>query len=303
MAEIKQAKQVEASPAVQRKPSQEAMPTTLWLKVADLQVDYSYQHRPYAKAIEELRRDYQQRHNGFILVSQRENSTLWVLDGQTRCAVQEQLGIQWIKAEMLYGLTQAQEAEVYLLKCINANRMPVDFFHAEFVAGRPVAVLIHKILEKRGIEIESYASTQRTRGVDSKPVVTCVSYLKRMIAREEKARKEKNDTGNPIGEVLGMALDLIHDTWEYGRGSLTALFLDTLHRLLLAHDAELDRKTFIAKLSGHLPESLRERALQARMATDPRVTTGAALQRVMIDLYNSGRRDDRRIILGSPNRS
>jgi hypothetical protein len=291
MAEIKQAKQVEASTPVQHKPSREALPDIDWLPVADLLVDYGYQHRPYVSAIEALRKEYHETHSGFILVNHRSDNTYWIINGQTRQEVHKQLGLRWIRAEVLHNLTQAQEAEVYLFKCINAKRMPVDFFLAEYMARRPVAVLIHDILDKRGIEIESYATTQRRRGVDTTPVVTCVSYLKRMIGRE------------PTGEALGMTLDLIHDTWEYSGNALTAIFLDALHKIIVAHADELDRNAFIAKLAGHHPEDLREQAMRLRMGTNPRIATGTALQRVMIDLYNSGRREDRRITLGSPNRS
>lgn len=178
-----------------------------------------------------------------------------------------------------------------VLKCINAKRMPVDFFLAEFVARRPVAVLIHDVLTKRGIEIESYATTQRRRAMDTTPVVTCVSYLKRMINRD------------PKGEALGMALDLIHDTWEYSGNSLTANFLDAMHRILVVHADELDRKPFISKLQGHTPEELREQALVLRMGSKPPITIVKALQQIIIHLYNSGRPQHRRIDLGSPQRS
>jgi hypothetical protein len=58
MADVRSAKQVEASTAVQRKPSREALPEIEWLAVADLLVDYSYQHRPYASAIDALNKDF-----------------------------------------------------------------------------------------------------------------------------------------------------------------------------------------------------------------------------------------------------
>lgn len=291
MADVRSDKQVKASTAVQRRPSQEALPEIAWLAVADLLVDYSYQHRPYASAIDALNKGFQEAYSGFILVNERTDGSRWILDGQTRHAVHQLRDIQWIRAEMLHGLTQAQEAEVYLLKCINAKRMPVDFFLAEFVARRPIAVLIHDVLTKRGIEIESYATTQRRRAIDTTPVVTCVSYLKRMINRD------------PKGEALGMALDLIHDTWEYSGNSLTANFLDAMHRILVVHADELDRKPFISKLQGHTPEELREQALVLRMGSKPPITIVKALQQIIIHLYNSGRPQHRRIDLGSPQRS
>lgn len=115
MADVRSDKQVKASTAVQRRPSQEALPEIAWLAVADLLVDYSYQHRPYASAIDQLNKGFQEAYSGFILVNERTDGSRWILDGQTRHAVHQLRDIQWIRAEMLHGLTQAQEAEVYLL--------------------------------------------------------------------------------------------------------------------------------------------------------------------------------------------
>jgi hypothetical protein len=291
MAAVRQDKKLEARPELPLKPSVEALPDIAWLPVADLLVDYGYQHRPYASAIEALRKEYQEPHSGFILVNQRQDGTYWIIDGQTRQAVHQLLELRWIRAEILHGLTQAEEADVYLLKCINAKRMPVDFFLAEYMARRPMAVLIHDLLECRGIEIESYASTQRKRGMDTKPVVTCVTYLKRMIHRD------------PTGDTLGMTLDLIRDTWDYSGNTLTGVFLDAMHKLLIVHADELDRKSFVQKLGGFIPEDLREKALLLRLGTKPQLAVGTALQHVIIDLYNSGRSAARRITLGSPQRS
>jgi hypothetical protein len=178
---------------------------------------------------------------------------------------------------------------VYLIKCINAKRMPVDFFLAEYVAQLPEAVLIHDLLHKRGINIESYATTRRTtRGSSLTPVVTCVSTLKRMIKRDDQ------------GEILGMTLDLIGDTWEYSGNTLTGPFLEAMHKLLMWHADELDRNLFISKLGGTIPEELREKALLLRLGTKPQMTITFAMQQVIIDHYNSGRMAARRITLGSP---
>lgn len=289
MAENGKTKQVEANTALHT-PARDDLPQIGWLRVADLLVDYSYQHRPYAKAIEELHKNFQVDYSGFILVNRRSDGTHWVIDGQTRREVHLLRGLPWIRAEILTGLTQEGEAHVYLLKCINAKRMPVDFFLAEYIARQPQAVLIHDILDKRGIGIESFATTQRRRGSDAQPVVTCVSYLKRMLVRDA------------TGDVLGMALDLIGDTWGYNARTLAGLFLDAIHKIIFVHGDELDRKTFITKLGGYLPEELRDQAMLLRLGTKPQLAVGVALQRVIIDSYNSGRASVRRIELGSPHR-
>lgn len=291
MAERRLDKQSETRNDPLRKPARDTLPRIEWLRVADILVDYSYQHRPYPGAIEDLRRHFQPAYSGFILVNERDDGSLWALDGQTRCSVHQQLELHWIRAEVLTGLTQAEEAEVYLLKCINAKRMPVDFFLAEFVAKRPIAVQIHDILGKRQIEVESFATHGRKPGTEDTHVVSCVAYLKRMLTRD------------PSGDVLGMVLDLIKATWEFGGNTLTGVFLDSLHRLLLVHQDEISRRTFVEKLQRVHPDEIRAQALARRASTRPQITVGTALQQVIVDLYNSGRPQNRRIILGSPHRN
>lgn len=275
---------------MQRKPSMATLPDIDWLPVAELDVDYSYQHRPYASAIDALNKDFREAHSGFILVNRRADGSLWIVDGQTRHAVHKLRNLRWIRAEMLHGFTQAEEAEVYLLKCINATRMLVDFFLAEFIAQRPVAVLIHTILGKHGIAIESYATSHHHRHA-SVPVVSCVTTLKRMIGKD------------PSGATLQMVLEIIKDTWDLNQSTMTSVFLDALHKIFIVHGHDIDRKSFAAKLGAHRPEDLREQAMLLRLGTLPLLSVGTALQRVFIDLYNSGRPQPRRITLGSQGNS
>lgn len=291
MAENNENKKLEATLKLSTKPTLETMPHSDWIQVADVLVDYQYQHRPYPQMIESLRKNFLVLYSGYILVSKREDGSYWAIDGQTRTEVHKLLQLRWIRAEILHGLSPVEEARVYLFKCINAKRMPVDFFLAEYMAREPVAVLIHDILDKRDIDIESYAVRQRRRGSDTRPVITCVSFLKRMIKRD------------PTGDILAMTLDLIRDTWDYTGNTLTGNFIEAIYKLLLVHADELDRKAFISKLSGTIPEELREQALRMRMGTNPRITVMTAMQRVVIDLYNIGRAQARRITYGSPQRN
>ena len=131
---------------------------------------------------------------------------------------------------------------------------------------------------KRGIEIESYA-THPAASRDGQP--PCGDL--RELSQAHDCPRKKDDKGNPTGEVLGMTLDLIHDTWEYSGNSLTAIFLDSIHKIIVAHADELDRKAFIAKLGGHRPEELREQALL--------LTAGH--QTALVHRHGAAARDDR----------
>jgi hypothetical protein len=265
-------------------PTRASLPEIGWVDITQLQVDHSYQHPPYPGAVESLRKEFNPAWSGFILVNIREDGTRWIIDGQTRRAVHEQLRLRWIRAEILKGLTDIQEAEIYLLKCINTQRVPVDFFTAELKANRPTAVLLDKILAQRKLAVKSFATEYQHRQADG--VITCIATLRRLLRADSE------------GFYLGSALDLIIETWGYHKSALASTFIQPMHRLLMLHDEDIDKKSFVSKLSGYAIAELQEMARNLRSASTPSPTLGAALQRKIIELYNIGRQTGR-IALGA----
>lgn len=260
-------------------PSRNTLPEVAWLDITQLQVDHSYQHRPYSRAIEDLRRRFHPEHSGFILVNTRGDGTRWIIDGQTRRAVHELLGLRWIRAEILKGLSDAQEAEIYLLKCLNTQRVPVDFFLAELKAQQPMAVLLNDILAQRNIAVESYATEHQHRQVEA--VVSCIATLRRLLRRD------------PDGTEIGEALDLIIATWGYHRRALGGQFIETIHGLMMHYGDDIDKRSFSNKLGAHGLDELHEMARNLRHASTPQLQLRVAMQRKIIELYNVGRQTGR----------
>ena len=257
----------------------EALPEIAWLEVAELKVDHSYQHPPYVGAIEQLHREYKPEWSGFILVNERADGSLWIVDGQTRRAVHERRGLAYIRAEILRGLTPEQEAVVYLVKCKNTQRVPVDAFLAEYAARYPMAVLLHDLLAKRGIAVISYATEHQA--APAKAVISCVKTLKDCLKRDED------------GSILEATLDLIVETWSYHHTSFGGNFIRLMHDLILRHGDEIDRKSFVTRLSAHSVPELREMGRALKNATTPALSEGKAMQRKVIELYNVGRQTRR----------
>src|SRR5262245_26018169 len=112
-------------------PGRDMLPDIGWLAVAELKIDGAYQHRPYSEHISLLEKEYQPDYSGLILVNIRESGDIYVIDGATRKAVHEKRGYRWIRAEILKGLNQSEEAYIYLLRAKNVQRQPVDWFLAE----------------------------------------------------------------------------------------------------------------------------------------------------------------------------
>jgi hypothetical protein len=265
--------------ARQTKPPRAQLPEIDFLEVATLQVDYTYQHRPYVHAIENLNRDFNPALSGFILVNIRDGGTAWIIDGQTRMEVHKTRGLQWIRSEIMRGLTAAQEAEIYLIKCINTQRLPVDSFLAEYKAGRPQALLIQAILKEHDIEVESYAT--RHGASTGQAVVSCIASLKRTL------REDKD------GDFLRTTLDLIIATWGYHPSGLGGQYIEMMHGLVRRYGDEIDRKGFIGKLSGYPVLEIREMARALRGASTPQMSLRSATERKIIELYNLGRQTRR----------
>jgi len=244
---------------------------TAWVEIPTLLVDESYQHRPYAWAIERLRTHFNEALCGLICVNVRpgEPGVYYVIDGQTRKRVYELQHRHWIRAEIHRGLTLKQEAEFYLVRAINTQRQPTDMFAAECTARRPDAVLLAQLLRKHNLAWQPYA----TPGATGHPRVTCIRTLKRLL------------TINPDGKCLDGALALLLDTWPANPKALTQTVIGAMFYLMRDHGAGMQRKRFVERLGAYKIEDIHSTAQQLRRATTPQPTLYMAFLRKLLELY------------------
>lgn len=245
-----------------------------WLDVSTLLVDRSYQHRPYPSAIDALDREFDPAISGFILVNVRRDGSRYVIDGQTRLDVHRIRGYGWILAQVLHGHSPAQEAAIYLHRCVNVQRQPIDFFMAECMAEQPQALMLQALLKQRGIEAERYGSVVLDKSLQT---IRCIDTLKKLLWKDEK------------GERLGAALDLIGDTWGYNKTMLASQPIMVIHSLLMRFDEVIDRKSFVEKLGGYAWADIRSDARRIRESTTRPPSLATMILRQIVDLYNLGR--------------
>jgi hypothetical protein len=260
-------------PGLQLKPSR--LPEFAWLLVKELQIDRTYQHKPYDRAIEELLADFKPELSGPIFVNVRVDARKFIIDGATRWQVRERRGDRWILAEIVRGLTLQQEAEAYIVKAQNKQRQPIDWFVAEVAAGRPEAKLINDILNAREILVDSFAASKGV--VKGQLIVSCVRDLKRALAMD------------PSGDLLQTTLDLVLATWGYKKRAFTGDFLLCLAGLLAKHSETIVRSRFINKFSKFEDiGDLWDEARKTRQAATPRITLRRALHIKLVEMYNLG---------------
>ncbi|MEU2722755.1 DUF6551 family protein [Streptomyces smyrnaeus] len=93
---------------------------------------------------------------GSIIVSERSDGEFYIVDGQHRWRACALAGIPTIRAEVHHGLTQAQEAILFLIKNRESHKpRPIDEYHVGLTGGVPLFVDTDRILEKHGLSLGS----------------------------------------------------------------------------------------------------------------------------------------------------
>src|SRR5262245_50031103 len=112
-----------------------------------INVDGSYQRDLRHDLVNEIARAWDIVKAGPILLSVREDGTMWCIDGQHRLAGAQQAGETEIFAHVVHGLPQAEEAELRLARNVRRSDTIAEKFRTRLVMGDAKA---HQILELVG---------------------------------------------------------------------------------------------------------------------------------------------------------
>jgi hypothetical protein len=196
-----------------------------WVALADLRIP-RYQ-RPERKNIDKLVQGWKTRLAGAIIVSER-GGALWVVDGQTRAKAARRLGLTHLPAIILFGLTEEEEAELFL--ALNRDRLAVSAVArhcAESYAGDQRAIKIDAVLAQNGL----IATTSNGRVDGLRPFSAIVSAEKvyddggpEILDSTFRILEEAlaKDSGRFRGAlVAGLGYFLCRDPWEAEADSVT----------------------------------------------------------------------------------
>lgn len=115
-----------------------------------------YQRPINAAHVQDMTRTYDKRNFDPIVVSEREDGTLVLIDGQHRVTMCKALGIRAVMARIITGLSNEEEAELFLdLNGFSGQRKkikPGEIFNAKLVAKDDAATEIKAIVEKHGFK-------------------------------------------------------------------------------------------------------------------------------------------------------
>ncbi len=140
-----------------------------WILVSELRIDPEAQRGLKPARIKAMAGRFDPDRLGYIVVNRRDDGCYYVVDGQHRVATMRMIGWgdQKVPCEVFHGLTQKQEADLFLHR---NNRIAVgtlDKFRVRLTAGDPVAVAIDKIVKQVGLSISNNVGPNKISAVDA----------------------------------------------------------------------------------------------------------------------------------------
>jgi hypothetical protein len=234
------------------------------LAIEDLHFDKRYQRDLSADWVQRKGEEYEERKAGTIIVNQRKNGELWVIDGQHRTGAAQASGRTHMLALVFDSLTDHEEAA---MRVSYNDRRPDNVqqrFKARLYAGDPTAKAIEEICSQFGTRINN--APQMGVGIN------CVRTIEHLYERDD-------------GVLLTRVMDVMRRAWGDigGRNAGTAMFRG-LGWLLETNSDQLDVNRLVDVMQSEGVQGLLGRAESHRMAVGGSGWTNT--YRALLEIYN-----------------
>lgn len=245
-----------------------------WIEIASLQVDDDYQ-RPISRfQVNKLKREWDNDLIGVILISEREDGSRYILDGQHRVQSLIEMGYrdERVPAMVYRHLSIETEAKIFALA--NKNRLylsPQYAFRARLLAGDKLAHAINDTVQVHGYHINYWKNLPGQEPGMSKPegMLTCVGELESLQT-------------DYAGDMLTKVMVICEEVWGNLVIGLSASVLRGIAMFVSNFETTMDRDRFLGVLRNTTPQGL------VAMARDLGAAKNAptAITRVLIQRYN-----------------
>lgn len=169
------------------------------LSLDELNVEHSYQ-RPATKKMEQIGKAWKDELAGYPVISQRNDDSFWIIDGQHRIGGARIAGKTHMPVDIRHGLSLKEEAKLFdELNGQRSHVTAVDRYKAKMFYDDPEAMEITAIVESFGGEIAT-KSGAGAWGEIKAMAIRSVASLFRVYEQESPAR---------LREIL----QIIHDAW------------------------------------------------------------------------------------------
>jgi hypothetical protein len=216
---------------VSRKPNGERLERVAhlgWVPLGKVKVNPLAQRDMVNARVDKLVAEFDPEQLGNPVVNHRGDA-FFVIDGQHRiAALREWLGEDWetqhVQCEVYEGLSEDEEAEVFLKRNDTLAVHAFAKFRVAVQAGRPDEVEIDRVVRQCGLRV-----SQEKKG----GAVSAVGTLVRVFRRSDP-------------QTLGRTLLLIRDA--YGDAGLEAIVIDGLGLLCHRYNGDLDDTRLVKRL-------------------------------------------------------
>ncbi|WP_420033853.1 DUF6551 family protein [Streptomyces sp. cg28] len=249
------------------------------LRVDDLRVDVAAQRTLNEKRAQTIASSLVREAMGSIVVSERADGSKYIVDGMHRHRVCQILGIEKIMAEVHCGLSQQEEAILFLIKNRESSKpSTLDEYKVGLTAGVPLMVDTQKILEQHGLALGSSSTNS----------IGAVSGVLRITQRY-----------GP--EVLSRTLEVVEGAWGREKTTWDGVLLAGVSEFFGRHGNDVDDDELLAKKIakfGHAAGWIGKVHAQATGGGMHNSGTGSRTMtcyRLVVDAWNKGRRAGTRI--------
>ncbi|GAA1533772.1 hypothetical protein GCM10009730_48810 [Streptomyces albidochromogenes] len=251
------------------------------LAVNSLKIDVEAQRTLNKRRAEAIAKGLVKEAMGAIVVSRRPNGDTYIVDGMHRHYACQFLGIEKIMAEVHHGLSQQEEAILFLIKNRESSKpSALDEFKVGLTAGVPLFVDTYAVLQQHNLEL----------GASSTNSIGAVSGVLR-ITQEH-------------GQVtLDRTLTVVEKAWGRDRSTWDGVLLSGVSEFLGRHGDVVDDDALLAEKiakAGHAAGWIGTVHAQASGGGMHNSGTGSRIStcyRLVVDAWNKGRRKGSRIEL------
>lgn len=243
------------------------------IKLDALNVDRSYQRDLSMPLVEQIRDHWDELASELVLVSEREDGSLWIINGQHRSAAARLRGESHIDARVVKGLTVEREASLRLKTNVRITDRPLERFKGKVAARDAEALSIVGLLAQFDTEINE---TQRMdEGVNS------IGAIEALYRVDE-------------GQLLFATLRVIEQAYaRVGPKTASAYLVKSIGWFIQRHADEIDRDRLVERLKATGTAQL-ERSARTMMGA-----MGGSLwsnyYRAIVDAYNERLADRSRL--------
>jgi hypothetical protein len=248
--------------------------------VAQLTVDHTVQRALDKLRVEKMANDYKPDAVGVVVVSERPDGTMHVIDGQHRVAATNAAGFGDRSLQCLIYTGLDRPAEAAMFRRLNTTRavQAIDKFRVRVIEGDPIAVQINDVLVKHGWNV-SYSKNDGQFAA-----VAAIEAIYRGTGRGQ--------VGDNVA-ACDTTISVVTEAWGHDADGVRAEVISGVGAVVLRHGARLDLAKLINELSSYSggPRALTGKAKSLRDIRGGRIADGFA--EIVINLVNKSRRSNR----------